>query len=218
MSTISKRPYNSDQRSAAAATTRARILDHARELFEVHGIDRVTIAEIAASAGVAASSVYGLYKSKEGLLQAMMQAALFGPHFQTAQAAMRGMTDAAVMIAMTPMVSTAIYAAERAELGLIRGASGFSSVLRKLEDEFERLRFEMQEERIRLLFSQGKAKHGLAIEDARRILWMYTSRDVFRMMVHESGWTSEQYLKWLSATLLEALVDRDAWPTQQVAT
>ena len=116
------------------------------------------------------------------------------------------------------MVSTAIYAAERAELGLIRGASGFSSVLRKLEDEFERLRFEMQEERIRLLFSQGKAKHGLAIEDARRILWMYTSRDVFRMMVHESGWTSEQYLKWLSATLLEALVDRDAWPTQQVAT
>lgn len=35
----------------------------------------------------------------------------------------------------------------------------------------------------------------------RRILWMYTSRDVYRMLVHEGGWTPERYEQWLSATL-----------------
>ncbi len=208
-----KRPYNSHQRSVLAASTKARILDIARELFAKHGIDRVTVAQIAAGAGVAASTVYGLYKSKDGLLQAMMRAAIFGTDFEAAQGSMHSVTDAGVMVAMTARVSRAIYSAESAELGVIRSASAFSPMLRKIEQEFEQIRFEMQTERISLLFSQGKAKNGLDIGTARRIMWMYTSRDVYRMLVQDGGWPPEQYQDWLSSTLLEALVDRSAWPT-----
>ena len=44
------------------------------------------------------------------------------------------------------------------------------------------------------------------LDDARRILWMYTSRDVYRMLVHESGWSPDRYQEWLARTLLDALV------------
>jgi hypothetical protein len=42
--------------------------------------------------------------------------------------------------------------------------------------------------------------------DARRLMWMYTSRDVYRMLVQESGWTPDRYEAWLSQTLLDTLV------------
>ena len=35
---------------------------------------------------------------------------------------------------------------------------------------------------------------------------MYTSRDVYRMLVHDGGWPPDRYQEWLSRTLLEALV------------
>ncbi len=88
----------------------------------------------------------------------------------------------------------------------MRGASAFSPALRKLEQEFDKVRFEMQEERIKLLFVQSKARRGLELDDARRILWMYTSLDVYRMLVHEGGWTPDQYQQWLADTLVKALV------------
>jgi hypothetical protein len=69
-------------------------------------------------------------------------------------------------------VARAIYESESSELGLMRGASAFSPSLRKLEQEFEQIRFEMQEERLKLLFAQSQSKRGLNFADARRLLWI----------------------------------------------
>ena len=201
-----KRQYVSDLRTQAADVTKGRVLNAAKTLFVRHGIDKVSIAQIAERAGVAVSTVYALYKSKEGILRGLMSAALFGSRFQEAQAKLAGVTDPVRLVMLTAHVARAIYEAESSELGLMRGASAFSPALRKLEQEFEKLRFDMQEERIRLLFSHSKQRRGLGLDEARRILWMYTSRDVYRMLVHEGGWTPDQYQQWLSDTLVNALV------------
>lgn len=158
-------------------------------------------------AGVSVSTVYALYKSKEGILRGLMDSALFGQRFQAAIAKLKGVTDAVHLIKLTPSVARAIYEGESSELGLIRGASAFSAPLRKMETELEGLRFKMQKERIELLFDQGRQRKGLTIEEARRILWMYTSRDVYRLLVHEAGWTPDRYERWLSDTLMHALID-----------
>lgn len=208
MSKGPKRRYFSRVRSQAAEATKDRVLKAARTLFASRGIDGVTIAQIAEKAGVAAPTVYGLYRSKEGILRGLMSSALFGPRFQKARAKLDGVTDAVRLIALTAHVARAVYEGESSDLGLIRGATAFSPALGKLEQEFEQIRFEMQEERVRLLFAQSRAKKGLEFEEARRILWMYTSRDVFRMLVRESGWAPERYQKWLSRTLVDALVGR----------
>ena len=206
MSTQQKRQYVSKTRSQAADATKARVLRAARALFVRHGIDRTTVAQVAARAKVSVPTVYALYKSKEGILRELMSAALFGQGFQAAHAKLKGISDPIKLIALTAHVARAIYNAESSELGLMRGASAFSPPLRKLEREFEKIRFDMQEERVRLLFAQSRQKKGLGLDEARRILWMYTSRDVYRMLVHESGWTPDQYQSWLSETLVSSLV------------
>ncbi len=201
-----KRQYVSELRNQAADVTKSRVLNAAKSLFVRHGIDGVTIAQIAEKADVATSTIYALYKSKDGILRGLMTAALFGSRFQEAQAQLEGVTDPVRLVMLSAHVARAIYEGESAELGLMRGASAFSPALRKLEQEFEKIRFEMQEERIRLLFAQSRQRSGLELDDARRILWMYTSRDVYRMMVHEGGWTPDRYQQWLSDTLVHALV------------
>lgn len=210
MSRTSRRRYVSELRSQAADATKDRVLSAAKTLFVRHGIDRVTIAQIAGKADVAVPTVYALYKSKEGILREVMSAAIFGQRFQAARAKLEGVTDPVKLIALTAHVARAIYEGESLDLGLMRGASAFSPALRKLEQEFERIRLEMQEERVRLLFAQAKETKGLGIDEARRILWMYTSRDVYRLLVHESGWTPDRYQRWLSDTLVNSLVSARA--------
>lgn len=206
----SKRAYSSQLRSQGAEDTQRRILEAARSLFGRLGIDAVTIADIGKKAGAAGSTVYAIYGSKDGILRSLMEQSLFGPQFQSAQELLRGEDDPVKLIAMTPRVSRAVWDREASDLGLLRHASGFSPALRKMEQQFEGIRYAAQEERVRLLFKAGKARRGLSLEEARRILWMYTSRDVYRMLVHEAGWTPDQYQAWLSTTLLEALVDAAA--------
>jgi AcrR family transcriptional regulator len=206
MSSTSKRRYVSELRRQAAGATKGRVLKAAKTLFVRHGIDRVTITQIAEKAEVAASTVYALFKSKEGILRELMSRALFGERFLAARAKLDGVTDPVKRIALTAHVARAIYEGESSELALMRGVSAFSPALRKLEREFEKIRFEMQEERVRLLFAQARHRRSLAFDEARRILWMYTSRDVYRMLVHEGGWTPDRYQEWLSDTLVTALV------------
>lgn len=136
-----------------------------------------------------------------------MEQSLFGGRFQSAQQILAGIGDPVEAIARTAYVSRAIYESESSDLGLLRNVSGFSPALRKIEDEFERTRFEMQEDRLSRLFDAGKAKRGIGFDEARHILWMYTSRDVYRMLVIEGEWTPDRYEEWLAQTLVAALVE-----------
>lgn len=200
-----KRNYASPLREKAAEDTRARILASAKALFSRLGIDKATIGAIAQSAGVAESTVYALFKGKEGLLGALMEAALFGDRFAAAAKHVEGEEDPVRAIALTAHVSRAIYDGERAELGIIRGASAFSAALRKQEQRFEDIRYSMQEARIDRLFAAGRQHEGLTRDEARRVMWMYTSRDVWRLLVEEGGWTPDRYQSWLSETLVATL-------------
>lgn len=208
MSKKRKRRYDATSRAESAGETRRRILAAAKALFARRGLDQVTIHEVATRARTSVSTVYATYKSKDGILRALMQEALFGPAFQSAQTLLTGVTDPARLIERTAHVSRAIYEGESGDLGLLRHASGFSPALRRIEQEFERLRFEMQEARVRLLFQDGRARHGLSFDEARRILWTLTSREVYTMLVADGGWTPDRYQDWLSSALLDALVER----------
>lgn len=206
MNKTSTRKYASQLRAETTEDTRQRILSSAHSLFSERGIDSVTIAEIAEKAGVAGSTVYAAFKSKDGILRTLMERAFFGSHFQNATRLLDGVTDVVDAIEMTATVARSIYESESRDLGLLRNASGFSPALRSIEQEFEALRYRMQEGRINALFEAGRAKPGLSLEEARRIAWMYTSRDVYRMLVHDGDWTPDRYEQWLKVTLKEALV------------
>ncbi len=206
-STSTKRSYSSDRRALTAQETRERILDAGQALFSRNGIDGTTITEIARDARVGVSTVYATHGSKEGILRGLMERALFGAGFQSAQALLADVSDPVKLIELTPSITRAVYEGESGDLGLLRRSSGFSPALKKMEQEFETLRFTMQEPRLRALFDTGRHRKDLSFEEARSILWMYTSRDVYRMLVENGGWTPDRYQAWLTQTLLEALVE-----------
>jgi hypothetical protein len=65
----------------------------------------------------------------------------------------------------------------------------------------------MQRDRIDALYQSGRARKGLDRSAAGSILWMLTSRDVYRKLVHEGGWSPDRFEAWLKQTLVEALTD-----------
>jgi AcrR family transcriptional regulator len=204
----SKRRYSSAQRAESAQATRARILSAARELFSRKGIDATTIAQIGARARVSVPTIYATLKSKTGILRELMREAIFGPRYTRAAEVLAHCTDPVEAIARTAEVARAIYEGESAELSLLMSASAFSPELRKLQLEFEQIRLDLQRDRIEKLFKHSGARKGLDQESARHVLWMLTSRDVYRMLVHESGWSPDRYQSWLSDTLLRVLTRR----------
>jgi len=60
-------------RQRQAAATRRRVTRAARRVFTARGYSAATIAEVAAAAGVAVPTVYKLYRSKRGLLAAVIE-------------------------------------------------------------------------------------------------------------------------------------------------
>ncbi len=204
----SRKPYNSQSRLKTAAASRDRMLEAARDLFSRDGFDRVTINAIAAHAGVSAASVYAQFKSKTGLLRILMRAAIFSARYQAAAARLDEAADPIEQLRLSATVARALYENEARELGLLRGASVLAPELRELEQAFEAERFETQTARIERLAAAGLLSG--RIDDARRILWMYTSRDVYRMMVTDGGWSPDYFERWLADTLEAALVIRRA--------
>lgn len=200
-----KRPYRSSARAEAAERTRAKILEAGRFLFSRKGIDATTVAQIAERAGVSEPTVYATVRSKAGLLQALMHDALFGPRSREALKLLEHEADPARRIALTAHVARAVYEGESGALSLLMKSSAFSPELRKAQQSFEALRRKMQQERIDALFSAGCAREGLSREEAATLLWMFTSREVYQKLVHESGWTPARFQEWLEQTLVETL-------------
>ncbi len=199
------RRYKSDLRRKGADDTRRRILQAARVLFSKEGIDRVTIAKIATHAKVAEPTVYAAFKSKAGILREIVTGAIFSARYQAATARLDETSDPIALLRLTATVARTIYENEASEIGLLRGASMFSPELRKLEREFEAARFELQRRRVELLAERSLLPAGMDVESARRILWMYTSRETYRMMVVEGGWSADRFEAWLADTLVSAL-------------
>lgn len=206
MSPAVKRKYDATSRRAAAARSRTRIMEVARELFARRGLDQVTIEALAAKAQVSTATVYGLFRSKAGLLRAMMEASLFNDRYRSLVAGLQGIDEPSPLLRMTAAIARAIYDGERAQLGLLRGASAFSSELRDIEQQFERIRYDAQRDRARRIARPDTVRDGLPLKRVRDVLWMFTSREVYRMLVVERGWSSAAYEEWLGEALALSLL------------
>ncbi len=202
------RSYDSSARKQAAEARRQQILKAAHALFERRGIDTVTVAQLAESGGVAESTIYALFGSKTGVLRALLTQAMFNGDYSASVERLRTIDDPVGQLRMTAEIARSIYEGESREIGLLRGSAAFSPELKAIEREFERRRFELQGDRIDRLAAAGLLRPGMTPRQARDIMWMYTSRELYRMLVTESKWTPKAYEAWLADTLVEALTLR----------
>lgn len=75
---MKKRQYKSLVRQRQADDTRRRIVEAARQLLQREGYAGMTIEAIAQRAEVSAQSVYAIFKSKTGILIALLDQSMFG--------------------------------------------------------------------------------------------------------------------------------------------
>ena len=202
-----KRSYNSDTRDAQAVRTRSQILEAAQKLFKTDGFDEVTIHKIADAANVSMPTIYALFKSKRGLMQALIDTALPPQEFEALVNASMLEKSPQKRLGITAKIARQIYDAEKDQADIMRGAAVVSPDLKKLEQEREKRRYLRQEEYVKKLQKEKFLAQGLTEAKARDILWALTGRDLYRMLVIERKWSSDEYEKWLAKTLAQSLLD-----------
>jgi AcrR family transcriptional regulator len=201
-----KRPYKSTLRQRQAADTRRRIVEAARQLLKSKGFGGMTIEEIAQQAGASAQTVYAIFKSKTGILIALLDQSMFGPEYNDVVRQAVSASDPETRLRRAANVARQIRGAQSAAFDLLRGAGVVAPELAKLERQRERLRYEGEKGMITFLGEAGRLRPGLTDQAARDIFWMLTGGDVYRMLVQERGWSPQKYQEWLADTLVHCLL------------
>jgi AcrR family transcriptional regulator len=211
MTGVNRRPYRSRLREQRAEQTRTRILDAAQDLFLAYGYARATTAAIAARAGVSEAMLFAAFGTKAGVLETLIGRAVAGD-------------QAPVALRDRPA-----WASLTAEQGARAAVSRFAQMSAAMQQRTWRL-IELAraaadtDEAMASLLAQGAANRradcrdfaehaiaaalrpDLAPAEAADVLWLYSSADVYRMLVGTAGWTHERYAAWLAGTLARALL------------
>ncbi len=212
MSTPKKRSYNSESRQAQSQNTKTRILSSAKMLFESKGFENVTIDEMAREAQVSSPSIYAIFQSKRGVLLGLMDEAL-PPKQHAALVEQVGKEKCPhKRLELTATISRQLYDAEKAQLSFLRGASILDPMFKGLELERERRRHQRQKDTVESMANDKAFKDNLSIAEVRDILWAFTGRDFYRMLVVERSWSSDEYEKWLADLLIETLLSSPQKP------
>jgi AcrR family transcriptional regulator len=198
--------YKSAVRARQAADTRRRIVEATRQLLQKEGYAGMTIEAIARRAEVSAPSVYAIFKSKTGILIELLDESAFGSEYEEAVRKALSANDPEARLRLAAPIARQIHDALSATFDLLRGAGVVAPELAKLEQQRERLRYERQERMIVSLREAGRLRTDLDYTTARDIFWMLTSRDIYRMLVRERGWSSQKYQDWLADTLVRSLL------------
>jgi AcrR family transcriptional regulator len=206
MSKKTLRSYYSLVRAKQADETRARIAASARELILSRGFEAATMEAIARDAGVAVPTVYSVFGSKCRILSELVERAAFGPTFQKLIAEAERLSDPTARLRLTARIARGIYDAERSESELLRQARAVIPEMALHEHERECGRYEAHGVTVTYIVQSGQLHPGITAEEARDVLWTFTARDLYRMLVLERKWNADRYEQWIGDTLISSLI------------
>jgi AcrR family transcriptional regulator len=200
---VKPRSYHAPRRAEAAARTRRAIAEAAGRLFAEHGYNAVTMAQIAAEAGVVADTVYAAIGPKPVLFRLLIERAISGedgavtPLERDYVRAMRAEPDAREKLAIYARAVRRIQM-RLASLFLALQAAASS------EPELAQLWREISERRaanMRLLATDlaatGSLRVDISIEQAADIIWSMNAAEYYDLLVQQRGWSPERFEAWL---------------------
>jgi AcrR family transcriptional regulator len=198
------RPYRSSLRAEQAEQTRLRIRQAARERFERHGFARTTIAGIAEAAGVAVPTVYAVYRSKGGVVRAMLDDLEDGADQAGWEARIRAEADPVQQLRVfvtwirtlfesgAPVLRAAMEARADPDVAamIAQGDANRLSGTTALAEHWAEL---------------GALRPGLEASEAARSLWLLTSAEQFLLATDQLGWTAARYERWVASLAEHAI-------------
>ncbi len=201
-----KRTYNSGARREKAQQSRVRILRAAQHLFETQGFDKTTIGQMAEHANVSMPTIYALFKSKQGVLRAIMDECFSEEDHAALVAKAAAVESPEQQLAIAAQLARQIYDAETKQSSLLQGLSVVSPELKQLEREKEQRRYGRLADAMDRLYDAGVIDKSITRDKALDVFWAFTGRDMYRLMVIERGWFSKDYEQWLAQTLCRSLI------------
>ena len=198
------RRYDSPLRAQRAAETREALVRAATELFVANGWAATGMRDVARAAGVAVETLYSHYPSKRALLDAVVDRAAAGDDAPVAVAERPefralGHGRRADRVSAAAGIVAAINARTAPFARLIRDAAvGDPEIAGVLRATRERQRADVGAGLGLIL--------GRAPTDAERDgAWALVSPEVFLLLVHETGWSVDEYERWMAEVLTRTL-------------
>lgn len=207
-----RRRYASPVREENARRTRAAIVAAATDLFTARGYAATSLADVAASAGVARPTVFAAFGSKPALLRQVLDQALAGddepvpvadrPWFRPVwdAPAQDGALDAYAR------VCTLIGGRAARVFEAVRRAAGASPEVAELWDTLQGNRRAGANMVVRHLEKLGPLRPGLDTRRATDLLWVYNDPAHYHALVLDCGWRESVFADWLSGQMRQALL------------
>jgi AcrR family transcriptional regulator len=175
---IPKRSYQQKARAESAAETRRRIIEVTRSRLARAPLENVGLPEIAAEAGVARSTVYTAFGSREGLMIAVAEDLLERGGFARIGQALRN-PDVVRGFEISMDVAMELYSQEHA---VAQALLSLAAVDRDASSAAARLNFGRREGMRKLaqrMHDQGALRDDVTVEEAADVLWVITSFETF---------------------------------------
>jgi AcrR family transcriptional regulator len=186
-----KRGYVSPLREQGAARTRELILERAAALFAERGYGRVTVADIAAAAGVSSKTVFASAGSKADILDHIVDQGVTGSGYEESTREILALREPKAVLAalargtrlgnegqftVHEAIRKALPAHDNAEALWERAMTAYRDALRAAAEHLHTL---------------TPAPHG-PVEETAGLLWLWFGPASWRTLVVENGWTWER--------------------------
>ena len=204
---VPRRRYDSSLRAKRAEETKAAITSAATALFTSKGWANTGMREVARDAGVAVETLYSHFSSKRKLLDAVVDQAVVGGDQPLAVAerpefVAMGHGGRADRLAAAATLLASIHERTAPFAKLVREAAmRDQEVAELLAATRERQRKDV-EAGLELIVGRPPSV------DERDGAWAIVSPEVYLLLVEGSGWSPDQYQRWLSDTLERILPHR----------
>ncbi|MFI9402731.1 TetR/AcrR family transcriptional regulator [Nocardia sp. NPDC052316] len=198
-------------RAAKTTANRAKMLAAARELFTTRGYTATTIKAIADAAGMAVQTLYFTFATKRAILSELLDVEIAGdtepvatmdrPWFAAAVAA-----APAEQIRLQVAAAATIYARVSPLLEVVRSAASTDVELAELWQTNIAQRRLVQLRLATALAAKTPLRHGITEDRAADIALTVLAPETYRLLVHERGWTSQEWESWaMDALTLQLL-------------
>jgi AcrR family transcriptional regulator len=203
------RAYDARGRQERARQQHAAALDAARDLFFEHGYVATTVESIASAAGISAATIYKTYGGKSGLVRALCRRALEGAGPEPAETrsnALRAEGDGREVIEGWGQLVAEVSPRIAPLLLLLRDAAHTDHEAAALRDELERDRLARMTDNARYLAGGGHLGAGVTSRDARDVLWLASSPELYELLVTRRLWTVTKYSRFVTKMMTDALL------------
>jgi AcrR family transcriptional regulator len=188
-------PYRKQQ----ALATRTRIVTAARRLFREQGYAATPMEAIAAEAGVAVSTVYAIFRNKRSILAAICEAWLEAAQIRPLVEQALGEPDVLQRLATAARWTRQQWEGGADVVPLLQAAA-------QDDPEVATMLSGWIEDKSRAMAHfvaslEGALQPGLNLGRAGDLFDALTIPELYRDLVDRSGWSPDEYERWLADTL-----------------